>query len=162
MRRALLSGILFALLPAAVLGQSRKAPDLRLKDLRGRVVSLSRLKGKVVLLNFWATWCPPCLAEVPDLIRWQRDYGSRGLQVVGITYPPTERAKVVRFVRRLRVNYPILLGTKETKALFAGGETLPTTVIIDPDGNVRENIEGILLPDEFDEKIKPLLKPPKP
>ena len=150
--------ILFAIPPSVVIGQTQKAPALKLKDLRGRSHRLSDYNGKVVLLNFWATWCPPCRAEVPDLVRWQREYGASGLQVLGVTYPPTDRAEVRRFVRRFKVNYPVLLGTQETKALFAEGETLPITIVLDREGNVRERIEGILLPEEFAEKIKPLLR----
>ncbi|MFN2595876.1 MAG: TlpA disulfide reductase family protein, partial [Pyrinomonadaceae bacterium] len=116
-------------------------------------------KGKVVLLNFWATWCPPCRAEMPDLVRMQREYAKQGLQVVGVTYPPETAARVRRFVRRLGVNYPVALGTKETKSAFTQSETLPVTVVIDRDGKVSDIIEGILLPDEFEQKVKPLLKP---
>ena len=94
---------------------------------------------------------------MPDLVRWQHEYGKRGLQVIGITYPPTDRTEVENFVRGIKVNYPIVLGTKETKELFTSAETLPLTVVIDREGNVRELIEGILLPEEFDEKVKPLL-----
>lgn len=151
---------LFTVPPPAALGQTRKAPALELKDLRGRIHRLSDYKGKVVLLNFWATWCPPCRAEVPDLVGRQREHGPQGLQVVGVTYPPTSRAQVRAFVRRHKVTYPILLGTPETKALFFAGETLPVTVVIDREGNVKDVIEGILLPEEFDEKVKPLLRPP--
>jgi thiol-disulfide isomerase/thioredoxin len=143
---------------AVALSQEReKAPALVLRDLRGRPSRLSDYRGKVVLLNFWATWCPPCRAEVPDLVRWQREYRGGGLQVIGVTYPPTNLARVRRFVRRQRVNYPVLLGTHATKALFATGETLPMTIVVDREGYVRERIEGILLPDEFEEKVKPLL-----
>ena len=150
--------ILFAVPPSAALCQTPKAPALELKDLRGRVRRLSDYRGKVVLLNFWATWCPPCRAEVPDLVRWQREYDKAGLQVIGITYPPTNRAQVRRFLRRHHVNYPVLLGTRATKTLFDEGETLPFTVVIDREGNVRERVEGILLPEEFEEKVKPLLR----
>lgn len=156
--RALAILLLLVFLPTAALGQTQDVPSITLKDLRGRVHRLSDYKGKVVLLNFWATWCPPCRAEVPDLVRWQREYGKDGLQVIGITYPPTKRANVRRFIRRHKVPYPVLLGTTDTKTLFIGGETLPVTVVIDREGNVRERIEGILLPEEFDEKIKPLLR----
>ncbi|HYE57616.1 MAG TPA: TlpA disulfide reductase family protein [Rhodothermales bacterium] len=152
--------ILFAVSPTAALGQTQKAPPLALKDLRGRAHRLEDYKGKVVLLNFWATWCPPCRAEVPDLVRWQREHGKDGLQVIGVTYPPADRAQVRQFLRRHKVTYPVLLGAPETKALFFEGETLPVTVVIDREGNVRELIEGILLPEEFDEKIKPLLRLP--
>jgi thiol-disulfide isomerase/thioredoxin len=150
--------ILFVIPSSVTLGQTEKAPALELKDLRGRRHSLTDYKGKVVLLNFWATWCPPCRAEVPDLVKWQREHEGKGLQVIGVTYPPTNRADVRRFVRRYKVNYPVLLGTQDTKALFSEAETLPMTIVIDGEGNVRERIEGILLPEEFEEKIKPLLQ----
>jgi thiol-disulfide isomerase/thioredoxin len=149
--------ILLIALPAAALGQNRQATDLGLKDLRGRTLKISNFKGKVVLLNFWATWCPPCRAEMPDLVKWQREYRTHGLRVVGITYPPQELNEVLQFTRKLKVNYPIALGTEETKKLFFQGDTLPLTVVIDREGNIREVIEGILLPEEFEQKIKPLL-----
>ena len=135
-----------------------KAPSLKLKTLQGSQFKLSQYRGKVVLLNFWATWCPPCRAEMPDLIKMQREYRSKGLQVIGVTYPPEEITEVRQFIRKLKVNYPIALGTKETKTLFDETETLPLTIVIDRQGNVRERIEGILLPVEFEQKIKPLLK----
>ena len=150
--------ILLAAPTSAALGQAQKAPALEFKDLRGRVHRLSDYKGKVVLLNFWATWCPPCRAEMPDLVKMQREYGERGLQVIGITYPPETAKGVRRFVRSLGVNYPVALGTKETKGLFDRSETLPITIVIDRDGNIRDRIEGILLPEEFEQKIKPLLR----
>ena len=78
--------------------------------------------------------------------------------MIGVTYPPTNLKDVRRFLRRHEVNYPILLGALETKALFFEGETLPVTMIIDREGNVRERIEGILLSEEFEEKVKPLLR----
>jgi thiol-disulfide isomerase/thioredoxin len=149
---------LLIILPATVLGQSAKSPALSLKDLRGRTVRLSDYRGQVVLLNFWATWCPPCRAEMPELVEWQHDYRKKGLQVIGITYPPTKVREVRQFTRELKVNYPIVIGSKETKELFFQGETLPLTVIIDREGNIREVIEGILLPEEFEQKIKPLLQ----
>jgi cytochrome c biogenesis protein CcmG/thiol:disulfide interchange protein DsbE len=134
-----------------------KSPSLKLKTLEGRQLNLSDYKGKVVVLNFWATWCPPCGAEMPALIKMQRDYRSKGLRVIGVTYPPQEALEVKQFIRKLGVNYPVALGTKETKALFAQTEELPLTVVIDRQGMVRELIEGILLPQEFEQKIKPLL-----
>jgi thiol-disulfide isomerase/thioredoxin len=145
-------------LSVSVYGQgASKSPPLKLKTLQGRKFNLSDYRGKVVLLNFWATWCPPCGAEMPALIKMQREYKSKGLQVIGVTFPPQEAVEVRRFIRKLGVNYPIALGTKEMKALFAQTEVLPLTVIIDRRGNVRDLIEGILLPQEFEQKIKPLL-----
>jgi thiol-disulfide isomerase/thioredoxin len=128
-----------------------------LRDLNGRTVRLSDYKGKVVLINFWATWCPPCRAEMPDLVRLQREHAKDGLQIIGITYPPEQKARVRRFASRLKVNYPIVLGTRELKSRFSSDETLPLTVVINRDGKVSDIIGGILLREEFDEKIKPLL-----
>jgi thiol-disulfide isomerase/thioredoxin len=136
-----------------------KAPPLRIRDLRGHSLLLSDYKGRVVLVNFWATWCPPCRTEIPELIKWQREYRNQGLQVIGITYPPQRRSEVGKFSRRARVNYPIALGTKATKLLFTSSETLPMTVVIDSKGNVSQVIEGVVFPEEFDQKIKPLLDP---
>ncbi len=147
--------IVFA--PGSVFGQERKAPQFELRDLNGRMVRLSDYRGKVVLINFWATWCPPCRAEMPDLVRFQRQYRKRGLQIIGITYEPENKASVRRFARNLKVNYPIILGSPQIKARFSSEETLPLTVVINRDGKVSDVIVGILLHEEFDEKIKPLL-----
>lgn len=154
----ILLAALLLFVPAVALGQDSQPTELTLKDIRGRYVRLSDYRGKVVLINFWATWCPPCRKEIPDLIKLQRDYGSRGLQVIGVTYPPQKLAEVRRFVQGAKVNYPIALGTKEMKLLFSSSETLPMTIVIGTDGRIRDIIEGILLPEEFEQKIKPLLK----
>jgi thiol-disulfide isomerase/thioredoxin len=143
--------------PAIVLAQQTAAPQFVLRDINGNTVRLSAYRGKVVLINFWATWCPPCRAEMPDLVRLQREHARQGLQVIGITYPPETKTRVRRFASSLKVNYPIILGTRQLKARFSSEETLPLTVIIDRDGKVNNIISGILLREEFDEKIKPLL-----
>jgi cytochrome c biogenesis protein CcmG/thiol:disulfide interchange protein DsbE len=160
MKRIIIIATALLMFTTAAHGQSaqQQAPPLTLKSIQGRVLSLSNYRGKVVLLNFWATWCPPCRAEMPDLIRMQREYGARGLQIIGITYPPEALGEVRRFVRKLKVDYPVAIGTKETKALFDESETLPLTIVIDREGNIVERIEGILLAEEFEQKIKPLLR----
>ena len=152
-----LAAMMIACSSASILGQQAKAPQFVLRDINGRTVRLSDHKGKVVLINFWATWCPPCRAEMPDLVRLQREYAREGLQIIGITYPPEKLDRVRRFARNLKVNYPIILGTRQLKARFSSEDTLPLTVVINRDGNVSEIISGILLHEEFDEKIKPLL-----
>jgi peroxiredoxin len=136
---------------------SKPAPPLALKDIHGHLFNLSDYRGKVVLVNFWATWCQPCRREIPDLVNKQREYRSRGLQIIGITYPPEKISEVRRFVRKFRMNYPVAMGTKETKSLFTSTETLPMTLVIDRDGVVRDVIEGIMYEDEFEQKVKPLL-----
>ena len=140
------------------MAQPSTVTALKLKDLHGRQFKLAQYKGKVVLINFWATWCVPCRAEIPDLIQMQRQYRAEGLQIIGITYPPETISEVRRFARKLKVNYRVAIGTKATKAHFTSSETLPMTVIIDREGSVRDIVEGIIYPDEFEQKVKPLLQ----
>ena len=150
--------LIFTLLPVAAVAQTVKVPQLSLKDINGRQIRLSKYRGKVVLINFWATWCPPCRAEIPDLVRLQRDYRGHGLRVIGVTYPPQKLSEVREFVRETRINYPVALGTKATKLRFTSNESMPMTIVIGRDGTVQDIIEGILLPEEIEQKIKPLLK----
>ena len=150
--------VLLALCCAPAAAQSfAKAPKLSFKDIRGRRIRLSDYKGKVVLLNFWATWCPPCRTEIPDLMKIQTEYRDQGLRIIGITYPPQTLLEVRRFVRKIGVNYPIASGKRATKAMFDKSDVLPITVVIDREGNVRGIVQGILYSDEFKEKVKPLL-----
>ena len=158
MTRAAITGTLLVGLSLVVMGQGEKpAPKLELKDVEGRALRLSDYKGRVVLLNFSATWCAPCRAEMPDLVKWQREYKSKGLQVIGVTYPPEELAEVREFIKSIKVNYPIALGEEQTKALFDKGEILPVTIVIDKKGMIREVIQGIIFQEEFEQKVKPLL-----
>ena len=161
MKKIMLIMLALLLWQSASAQTSQPAPELVLKHIDGRQFSLSDYKGKVVLLNFWATWCPPCRAEMPDLVRWQRQYRNRGLQVIGVTCPPNDLREIRKFIRIVKVNYLIAIGTTETKALFMEGDTLPITVVIDRNQMVRDTIEGMVLPEEFDQKIKPLLKQKK-
>lgn len=159
--RSVTNPLLLLVLALAAQGQDKgPAPALDLKDINGRNLRLADYKGKVVLLNFWATWCPPCRTEIPDLIRWQQQHGrrgGRGMQVIGITYPPQTLSEVRRFSRKAKINYPLALGTEATKSLFTSSDTLPTTVVIDAAGNIRDVIEGIVFPEDFARAVKPLL-----
>lgn len=157
MRWLTLTSVLLLFSVSAV-AQSSQQPALSLKDIHGRQLRLADYKGKVVLINFWATWCVPCRTEVPELIKMQRQNRAQGLRIIGITYPPEKISEVQRFVRKLRVNYRVAIGTKATKALFTSSETLPMTIVIDRKGAVRELIEGIMYADEFDQKVRPLLR----
>jgi len=158
MIRAVITGILLVAISPSVGSQvGTQGPRLTLRDIQGRTLRLSDYKGQVVLLNFWATWCAPCRTEMPDLVRWQRDYRNLGLRVIGITCPPEALAQVRKFTRSIKVNYPIAMGKANTRAQFYKGETLPLTVVIDRQGTIREVIEGIIFPDEFEQKVKPLL-----
>jgi thiol-disulfide isomerase/thioredoxin len=138
--------------------QQEPAPAFELKDINRRTVRLSDFKGKVVLLNFWATWCAPCRAEMPDLVKLQNEYRSKGLQIVGVTYPDYTRAGVRHLAQRLKLNYPILLGTAELAVQYGVSEALPTTIVLDREGQIRARILGILEPDEFEQIVKPILR----
>ena len=161
MKHLALGAALLVVLSAQALSQSEvgaaNAPEFQLEDLGGRTVRLSDYRGKVVLLNFWATWCPPCRAEMPDLVRLQKENESRGLQIIGITYPAYIRKAVRRLARQLKLNYPILYGSRELGAKYDVGEVLPATIVIDREGKIRGRILGILEPEEFEQSVKPLL-----
>jgi len=162
MRKFILIALLFLCGGSTLAQSSKPASEQSLKDIQGRPFRLSDYKGKVVLLNFWATWCAPCRTEIPDLIKKQKEYRDRGLRVIGITFPPESKSEVQHFVRKLRINYRIVIGTKATKANFTPSQTLPITVVIDREGNIHDVIEGTIYSDEFEEKVKPLLSEPVP
>ena len=149
----------FVVLAAVAVGASaqQQAPNLSLKDINGKTILLSDFRGKVLLVNFWATWCVPCRAEIPDLVKHQRHYRARGLRILGITYPPERIAEVRRFTSKLKMNYPVVIGSKDTKRAFTSSETLPLTIVINREGNMQSIIEGIMYLDEFKEKVRPLL-----
>lgn len=111
------------------------APPFSLHDIAGRNVSLANLKGKVVILNFWATWCPSCREEIPALIALQVKYQSQ-LQVIGISEDEDGPKEVVGFAQRAGINYPLAMATKELIAEYGGVPVLPTSFVIDPQGRV--------------------------
>lgn len=148
----------FAAVEQSTVDQSKLAHDFALKDLGGRTIRPIDYRGKVVLINFWATWCVPCQAEMPELIKLQKEYQARGLQIIGITYPPFQRGHVLKVVKQLKVNYPVVFGTEEIASLYGVEDVLPVTLIIDREGRIRDSIKGIFDREEFDEKVKPLLE----
>jgi peroxiredoxin len=110
------------------------APDFALKGLDGKTVKLSDFKGKVVILDFWATWCPPCKAEIPGFIDLYKTYKDKGLVVIGAALD--EEKKVRDFVKKYGVNYPVVLGDQETAQAYGGIRGIPTTFIIDRTGHI--------------------------
>jgi cytochrome c biogenesis protein CcmG/thiol:disulfide interchange protein DsbE len=131
------------------------APAFTLTDLTGKSVSLADFKGKVVVLDFWATWCPPCRKEIPDFISIQGEYGARGVQVVGVALD--EMPKVQAFVRDNGMNYPVLMGNDDVVARYGGIEGIPTTFIIDRKGKIVDRFEGFRPRSVFVNAITPLL-----
>jgi thiol-disulfide isomerase/thioredoxin len=148
---------------AAARGLAGTLPELRLPDLSGREVSPDSWAGKVVVLNYWATWCPPCLREMPMLVELQRTYDDGELQVVGIAIDQPEQ--VQRFLDEHEINYPILLGGTEAieAAQKLGNRTqgLPFTVIFDALGRRVFSQTGEISAATLREELLPLLPPPQ-
>jgi thiol-disulfide isomerase/thioredoxin len=119
------------------------APTFVARDLDGREISLAALHGKVVLVNFWATWCPPCRAEIPDLIALQEKYRDR-LQVIGISQDEAGPDVVKRFGVEHHMNYPIVMSSPEIERLFPGIAALPTSFVIDRDSRLVQKHVGML------------------
>lgn len=136
--------------------KGKAAPEWTLKNLEGKTVSLSDFKGKVVILDFWATWCPPCREEIPGFVRLQKQYGKDGLVVVGVSLDE-DVSDVKRFTKRLKVNYPIVMGDEEITEKYWGVQYLPTTFVIDTEGKVVSRHVGFTETKTFEGEIKPLL-----
>ena len=134
----------------------RSAPDFTRKDLSGNSLSLLRYRGKVVLLNFWATWCAPCLMEIPTFEAWQNTYGAAGLQIVGISMDD-DPAPVKRAYEKYHLNYPVAMGDAQLAESFGGVLGLPLSYLIDPDGRVVGRYQGELDLAQLESKIKSLL-----
>jgi len=122
---------------------TRKAPDFTLDRLNGDSFRLEDQRGTVVVLNFWATWCPPCRKEIPDFVNMQRDLGDRGLQFVGVALERTPDPDAVRDVAdKMNVNYPVGLGDGSIARKYGGVRALPMTFVIGPRGYIRGHIPG--------------------
>ncbi len=137
--------------------ENRVAPDWQLKDLDGKAVKLSDFKGKVVILNFWATWCPPCRREIPDFVALQKQYADKGLVIVGVWMDEGGAEVVKPFVKKMGINYPVIMGDQKTAAAYGGIQVVPTTFIIDKTGKIAAQHEGGADRATFEAEIKPLL-----
>jgi peroxiredoxin len=134
------------------------APAWKLRDLDGKTVSSDDFKGKVVILDFWATWCPPCRAEIPGLIDLQKTYGKQGLMVVGVSVDQGGTDVIKSFVEKFGMNYPVLVADDKVQQAFGGFDAIPVTLVIDRQGRIVKRHLGLTEKDEFEAEIKPLLK----
>jgi peroxiredoxin len=121
---------------AKTIKDRKPAPNFTLKDASGNSVKLSDFRGKVVLLNFWATWCGPCALEIPWFVEFQQQMKSRGLEVVGVSMDDEGWPAIKPFIAAHKVNYHVLLGDDSISQLYGGVDSLPTTFIIDRDGRI--------------------------
>jgi cytochrome c-type biogenesis protein len=147
-------------LPKADPGNSRyaPAPDVEFEALDGKPIRLSSLRGRVVLLNFWATWCQPCRAEIPEFNALQRDLNSKGLSVVGVSVSPVDTSDSIRrFQKDIKQDYTVLRGAEEIGGKFGNGPGLPVTYILDREGRIRQKFIGPQTRENFEAAIRPLL-----
>jgi thiol-disulfide isomerase/thioredoxin len=138
-------------------------PELTLKDLDGKNVSLSDYKGKVVLVNFWATWCEPCRVEIPWLIEMQKKYGDKGFVLLGIALDEEGKSVVAPFVakerfevdgQKLPMSYQILIGNDEAADKFGGLFGYPTSILISRDGKQIKRVTGMISEDEMSKAVE--------
>lgn len=137
----------------------KPAPAFVRKDLEGNPVSLREKRGKVLLLNFWATWCSPCLEEMPQFKRWQEKYGPEGFEVIAVSMDDT-RDPVRAFVGRLRPNFPVVMGDEKLGNLYGGIFGLPVSYLIGRDGRIEARLAGATDMDALEERVESLLKKP--
>ena len=137
-----------------------KQTELKLKDLFGAEASLAQYKGRIVVLNFWATYCVPCKTEMPDLAAIQNEYAALGLQVIGAsTDEAADRPKVLQFIKETKINFPVWLGaTAADMTRFGLGEALPGTVVIDRNGKVVKVISGVVTVADLKKQIDGMLE----
>jgi len=127
-------------------GNYGRAPDFKVTDLSGKSISLSDYKGKVLFLNFWATWCPPCRAEIPDFVEAYGEHKTKGLEILGISLDSKGKEAIVAFVDKYKINYPVVLETRNTTEQliddYQPGQFIPTTIVIDKQGRIRNKQVG--------------------
>jgi peroxiredoxin len=138
---------------------NRKAPEFVLLGLDQKKVKLRGYRGKVVLLNFWATWCAPCLIEMPHFVDWQKEYAARGLQVIGISMDD-DPAPVRSLSTKLLLNYPVAMGDEKLGELYGGILGLPVTYLIDTTGKVRAEYRGETDLKAIEKQLRQLLRKP--
>lgn len=133
------------------------APDFELNSLDGKSLKLSSLRGKAVLLNFWATYCGPCKVEMPWFVELQKEYGPQGLEIVGVAMDDASTEDIAKFAQDMGVNYPILLGKEAVGLSYGGVNVLPTTFFLDRNGKVIAREFGLQSRSVFVDHIKEAL-----
>lgn len=135
-----------------------EAADFALEDANGQILKLSDLRGKVVLLNFWATWCAPCKKEIPWFVEMEREFKDQGFAIVGVSMDEEGWTAVKPFMADMKVNYRVVLGTEEMAELYGGVQALPTSFMLDRNGKVASVHMGIVSRNVFEEEIRALLE----
>ncbi len=144
--------------PSAAGSKFQPAPEVEFQTLDAQPFHLTSLRGRVVLLNFWATWCIPCRAEIPEFNAMQKDFQARGFTMVGASVSPVDTADAIRsFQKDVKQEYTVIRGAEEIGARFGNGPGLPVTYLLDRDGRIRQKFIGQTSRENFEAAIKPLL-----
>lgn len=149
--------LLIAGLAVASAQKLQKAPETRLPDSKGKIVNLADFKGKVVVVNFWATWCPPCRNEIPGFISVYNKQKSKGVEILGVSLDRNGWDVINPFVAKMKIPYPVVLGDGSTADAWGGIEAIPTTFLVDKSGNIVEKHVGYMSEAEFEKWLKKLL-----
>ena len=137
---------------------SRNAPDFALKDVNGDICRLTDLRGKVVLLNFFATWCGPCRQEIPDFVRLYAGLKDKGLEIIGVSLDQEGEAVLRPFIKHYSISYPIVLGTSKVTHDYGGITGVPTTFLIDRNGIISNYFTGVRPGYVIEESVRKLLQ----
>jgi peroxiredoxin len=143
-------------------GKRNQAYDFALKDANGKTVKLSDYKGKVVLLDFWATWCGPCKIEIPWFIDLERKHKDKGFAVIGVSMDEDGWESVKPFLSQMNVNYRVVIGNDTTAQAYGGVDALPTTFLIDREGKIAATHVGLTSRKDFENGVEQLLEAPVP
>jgi len=143
--------------PVKAQEERKPAPDFALKDSTGQTVKLSEYRGKVVLLNFWATWCAPCRIEIPWFKEFETTYKDRGFAVLGVAMDEEGWEVVKPYVDDMQVNYRVLMGTEMVGEQYGGVGALPTTFLIDREGKIASTHVGLVSKSDYEQEINDLL-----
>ena len=135
-----------------------QAPDWQLTDVEGKTMKLSDFRGKVVILDFWATWCPPCRAEIPGFVEIQKKYADKGFTMIGVSLDREGPSVVKPFIARFGMNYPVVMGNQKVAADYGGITAIPTTFIIDRQGYIVAGYQGLTMQSIFESVIDGLLE----
>ena len=136
----------------------KEAPKFVRTDLMHRKLDLHAYRGKVILLDFWATWCASCQLEMPRFVAWQTQYGPRGLQIIGISMDD-DPALARKMYKKMKLNYPVAMGDEKLGQLYGGVLGLPLTYLIDSQGNIQAQFRGEADLNSIEEQFKPFLRP---